>query len=161
MWQVVINGHLAHSAKGTEWANHKYIKKVNGTYYYPQNSKNGGTGGNNGSVSRIANLTGMKDEEVANLQKIANSKGYNSKEYKQALSVISEGDSKMAKQITSIFKKSAKTSEGYSDEDYDVIAQDVVKGHYGNGGQRKQLLGTHYDAIQKRVNELLRKKSAK
>lgn len=33
--------YLEHSYKGTEWKNHKYIKKENGRYYYPGEKSNG------------------------------------------------------------------------------------------------------------------------
>lgn len=32
---------LVHSAKGSTWENHKYIKRVDGTYYYPNDYKGG------------------------------------------------------------------------------------------------------------------------
>lgn len=32
---------LAHSAKGSEWENHKYLKRIDGTYYYPDNYEGG------------------------------------------------------------------------------------------------------------------------
>lgn len=37
----------------------------------------------------------------------------------------------------------------------DELAQDVLDGKYGNGAERKAKLGDKYDAVQKRVNELL------
>jgi hypothetical protein len=30
--------YIAHSAKGTTWKNHKYIKKINGVYYYAKDA---------------------------------------------------------------------------------------------------------------------------
>lgn len=38
----------------------------------------------------------------------------------------------------------------------DAMARDVIAGKYGNGATRRALLGDNYDAVQKRVNELLR-----
>lgn len=32
---------VSHSAKGSEWEDHKYIKKIDGNYYYPDNYKGG------------------------------------------------------------------------------------------------------------------------
>ena len=32
---------LQHSAKGSTWKDHKYIKRVNGTYFYPKGYKGG------------------------------------------------------------------------------------------------------------------------
>lgn len=34
-------GILIHSAKGTTWDDHKYVKKVNGVYYYPKDYEGG------------------------------------------------------------------------------------------------------------------------
>lgn len=39
--------------------------------------------------------------------------------------------------------------------DIDKLAQDVIAGKYGSGAERKAKLGSQYDAVQKRVNELL------
>ena len=35
------------------------------------------------------------------------------------------------------------------------IARDVIKGKYGNGAERKEILGTLYDEVQAKVNEIL------
>ena len=40
--------------------------------------------------------------------------------------------------------------------DIDEVARDVIQGKYGNGDVRKQKLGILYNAVQKRVNEILR-----
>lgn len=37
----------------------------------------------------------------------------------------------------------------------DQMARDVLAGKYGNGDARKKALGSNYDAVQKRVNEIL------
>ncbi|MDD7505539.1 MAG: N-acetylmuramoyl-L-alanine amidase, partial [Actinomycetaceae bacterium] len=39
--------------------------------------------------------------------------------------------------------------------DIDALADAVIRGEYGNGGERKQRLGANYTAVQKRVNEKL------
>lgn len=44
------------------------------------------------------------------------------------------------------------TSEGAS---IDVLAQRVIAGEYGNGDARRAALGDKYEAVQRRVNELL------
>lgn len=41
MLMFVRANKLSHSAKGSEWEKHKYIKKLNGDYYYPDDYKNG------------------------------------------------------------------------------------------------------------------------
>ena len=40
--------------------------------------------------------------------------------------------------------------------DIDKIARDVIAGKYGNGDVRRQKLGSLYDVVQKRVNEMLK-----
>lgn len=39
--------------------------------------------------------------------------------------------------------------------DLDALAWAVIRGDYGNGKERRAALGTDYDAVQRRVNELL------
>ena len=39
--------------------------------------------------------------------------------------------------------------------DIDALARAVINGDYGNGQARKDALGSNYDAVQKRVNEML------
>lgn len=40
--------------------------------------------------------------------------------------------------------------------DIEALARDVIKGRYGNGQERKDALGVHYEAVQKRVLEILK-----
>lgn len=90
---------IIHSAKGSEWKDHKYIKKVNGEYYYPENYDYG-----------------------RHLDKKEN--------------------------------RIEKNSE--MDEDLiEKIARDAIKGVFGNGKIRKDLLGKNYQQIQDRVNEIM------
>ena len=39
--------------------------------------------------------------------------------------------------------------------DVDALARAVIRGDYGNGAERKRRLGSLYDAVQARVNEML------
>ena len=39
--------------------------------------------------------------------------------------------------------------------DIDALARAVIRGEYGDGDARRCALGSNYDAVQKRVNELL------
>ena len=48
-----------------------------------------------------------------------------------------------------------KTGLGVS-PDIEAMARDVIKGVYGNGQDRKNALGVHYDPVQKRVLEILK-----
>ena len=40
-------------------------------------------------------------------------------------------------------------------DDVDALARAVIRGDYGNGAERKRRLGSLYDAVQARVNEIL------
>ncbi len=46
---------------------------------------------------------------------------------------------------------SAATSGG---ADIESLAWAVINGDYGNGEERRQRLGSNYDAVQRRVNEI-------
>lgn len=48
------------------------------------------------------------------------------------------------------------TGSGNNDYIYN-IAIDVIKGKYGNGEERKKHLGSYYNEVQRKVNELLKK----
>lgn len=80
---------LKHSAKGSTWDKHKYVKEVDGKYYYPDSYEGG------------RHISSLSNEEVE--------------------------------------KK----------------ANETIRGDYGNGQDRKDILGENYQQIQNRVNEIL------
>ena len=102
--------HLKHSAKGSSWKDHKYVKKIGDKYIYA-NTKNG-----EGESSTGENTNGEVDT-----------------------------------------KKEDETTEGENKEEFDLetMANKVIRGEFGNGADRKELLGDAYAEIQKRVNEIL------
>lgn len=100
---------LFHSAKGTTWEDHKYVKRVDGTYYYPD----GYEGGRN--ISSLYGSKGSGGEDTS-------------------------------------YKEKPELSES----DIENLAREVIRGNFGNGQVRKDLLAGNYDAIQKRVNELMK-----
>ena len=104
---------LKHSAKGSSWKNHKYIKKVGDKYIYAD-TKNG------------------ESDETENSK--ANTDNTN------------EVDSK---------KKGENESESPEEFNLEAMANKVIRGEFGNGADRKELLGDAYAEIQKRVNEIL------
>lgn len=62
--------------------------------------------------------------------------------------------------VNSIINKGKKQS-GSGEFDVDAAAKDIIRGKYGNGKERKEELGEDYEAVQKRVNELLKKSNVK
>lgn len=101
---------LAHSAKGSSWEDHKYIKRIDGTYYYPNNYEGG------------RHIDSAPDDET---------------------DIDKGGSSKV----------------NLDSNDVEKLANEVIRGNFGNGQTRKDLLGENYEEVQKRVNELLKKSS--
>lgn len=93
---------LFHSAKGSTWEQHKYIKRINGTYYYPDSYEGG---------------RHLPDSEKSS----------------------SENESIDIEEL--------------SEKEIDRLADEVIRGNFGNGAERRELLGAHYDEIQNRVNQ--------
>ena len=89
-----------HSSEGSSWKKHKYIKRVDGTYYYPDSYEGG---------------RHLPDEGTESNSKI-----------------------------------------DLSENDVENLAKEVIRGNFGNGQERKDLLGENYEEIQKRVNELMK-----
>lgn len=50
--------------------------------------------------------------------------------------------------------ETASDNESYDNSDTDFMAKKVIRGDYGNGIERKNALGSSYQRIQDRVNEL-------
>lgn len=159
---------LAHSAKGSTWEDHKYIKRIDGTYYYPDSYEGGrhlpdGEKGDKSKdglskddiLSKLEDMTGMKREGLTNLYNLSREKGYDSAEFKELLSILSEGDLDQAKRMTDLMKQGSSKAD-LSANDIENLAKEVIRGNFGNGQERKDLLGENYAEIQKRVNELMR-----
>lgn len=135
---VVPDRLIAHSAKGSTWEEHKYIKRLNGTYYYPENYEGG---------RHLSDLE--KDEE----EKKTGGATF------QKLGTKSDQDSKSSED-TKTSSESGKTDDNSSidltETDVENLAREVIRGNFGNGQTRKDLLGENYAAVQARVNEILR-----
>ena len=43
-----------------------------------------------------------------------------------------------------------------NDVDIEQLARDAIRGVYGTGEDRKKALGVNYEAVQKRINEILK-----
>ena len=89
-----------HSSEGSSWKEHKYIKRVDGTYYYPDSYEGGRH--------------------------------------------LPDGETELNSKID------------LSEKDVENLAKEVIRGNFGNGQERKDLLGENYEEIQKRVNELMK-----
>lgn len=163
---VLTSGqHLEHSAKGSTWENQKYIKRIDGTYYYPDSYEGGrhlpdGEKGDDSSdnydvISKLESMTGMTRESLLELRELSRKGGYDSAEFKEMLDILSEGDPEQAKRMTDLLKQEGSGSS-LSSNDIENLAREVIRGNFGNGQERKDLLGENYAEIQKRVNELMK-----
>lgn len=122
---------LFHSAKGSTWEEHKYIKRLNGTYYYPDSYKGG--------------------RHLPEASKKAKSRGQGSKDSDQQ----EETKGKTETSGTSEMNSPLDIDE-LKEEDIATLATEVIRGNFGNGDVRKELLGKHYQQVQDRVNEIYR-----
>ena len=104
------NVFIVHSAKGSIWEKHKYVKKLNGNYYYPVGYKLGRT--------------------IDSLDKESGSKSEDSTEKERTYDL--------------------------TDDDIKELANEVIRGDYGNGQTRKELLGDLYNDVQDLVNDILK-----
>lgn len=100
---------LLHSAKGSSWDEHKYIKRLDGVYYYPDSY---------------------------------------------------EGGRHLPKSGTSGIREAVKSDGPLSDDELENLAKEVISGKYGNGSQRRELLGGYYEQVQARVNQILKGETA-
>lgn len=96
---------LSHSAKGSTWEDHKYIKRINGLYYYPDSYEGG---------------RHLSDEQKAQ------------------------------------FGKEKVEIDKLSDSDVEKLSLEGIRGNFGNGQERKENLGAHYQQVQNRINEIMR-----
>lgn len=167
---------ILHSAKGTTWSNHKYIKKVDGTYYYPDDLN---------KEKEQKNEYDQKDEYGVNLNEVEQGVYdyvFNNLKDIDPSSVSPETWQNFIKEYikfvggdpndipdSEIQKIQENVSEHYSEkqnselneEDIDKLASEAIKGNFGNGRTRKELLGDNYERVQKRINEIMKNKKQK
>lgn len=175
---VVQDSHIHHSAKGSTWEDHKYIKRVDGTYYYPD-SYEGGRHLPDGEKSSDDKKT---DKDVEDWERtlydeieehLKRNPGLfdpseitddNFQDFGLTLAEFAGVDSdKISKEELERMRK--KVKDHYDDmkaartlesNDVENLAKEVIRGNFGNGQQRKDLLGENYAEVQKRVNELMK-----
>lgn len=75
---LVSGSELKHSAKGSTWEDHKYIKRVDGTYYYPDSYEGG-----RHLTDEMKSEDNKKDENEKNNETIEESKSAVFHEYKE------------------------------------------------------------------------------
>ena len=109
------------------------------------------------NTSRYANLRGVKDPEEYIKRIKFDGYATSSKYVDNIMRVIR--DNKLTrfdyKAGGRVVKKEELTSKALSGKEIlDILANRVMRGDYGNGDDRKEILGELYPIVQKRVNEL-------
>ena len=135
---VVGNGQtIQHSAEGSSWKKHKYIKKVDGTYYYPDSYKGG---------RHLPDGEKEKSMEDELFEKLKNS---SDKDIGQMLR--GSFDKILLKQMGVDWTKLPK-------EEVDRMQRSLIDRLEGKteSNERKDLLDENYEEVQKRVNELVK-----
>lgn len=145
---------LRHSAKGSEWEDHKYVKKIDGVYYYPVGYEDGRTidslkGGSNKSDKKDSNDRSSQIEEVKK-----HFDQYLAKRGIDWRTIPKDEADQMQRDIVKQLESGKET--GTDEKSVDDLAKDVASGKLGNGEDRKVLLGEKYEEVQKKVNELLK-----
>lgn len=148
---------LYHSAKGSEWDDHRYVKKIDGVYYYPVGYEDGRT---------VDDLKKEKEKDSENEKKEEKSKESEINKVKDHFdqylakrgidwrTLPKEEVDQMQRDIIKQLESGKDAS--VPEKTLDELAKDVVSGKFGNGKDREALLGEDYEKVQKKVNEMLK-----
>lgn len=136
---------LVHSAKGSTWEDHKYVKKIDGVYYYP-------VGYENGRTIDTEKDKDSKEKEIDEVKKHFDQ--YLAKRGIDWRTLPKDEVDQMQRDIIKQLESGKET--GTPEKSVDEIAKDVIAGKLGNGQDRKNLLGDKYSEVQKKVNEIVK-----
>lgn len=145
---------LRHSAKGSEWEDHKYVKKIDGVYYYPVGYEDGRTINSlsDKGEKEIKNDKGSKEKQIEEVKKHFDQ--YLAKRGIDWRTLPKDEVDQMQRDIVKQLESGKET--GTSEKSVEELAKDVASGKLGNGEDRKTLLGDKYSEVQKKVNDLLK-----
>ncbi len=185
---------LIHSGiKGMEWKNHKYIRKANGTYFYPEGSgKNRSTyaeykkGDPDFDRKNFSEKNRLGDTDFFGFTKPDGTVVILEEDMKWTLPKGTKIDANLISRLETFDKEvESKRNKGekftaddwekmakraidgdsgsneLSDKDIDDLANEVIRGNFANGQERKDLLGEDYQKVQDVVNQKLNNKSTK
>lgn len=154
---------LQHSSEGSSWKKHKYIKRVNGTYYYPD-SYEGGRHLPDGEKEKsmedelFEKLKNSSDKDIGQMLRGSFDKVLLDQMGVDWTKLPKEEVDQMQRNLIDRFEKKTESNSkiDLSENDIENLAKEVIRGNFGNGQERKDLLGENYEEIQKRVNELIK-----
>lgn len=141
---------IGHSAKGSSWDEHKYVKVIDGVYYYPVGYEGGRTVESlkDGSSKEEKSKEDQIKEVKQNFDQYLAKRGIDWRTLPK--DEIDQMQRDIVKQLES--GKDVGTDEKTTEE----LAKDVRSGKLGTGEDRKALLGDRYAEVQKKVNELVK-----
>lgn len=135
--------------------NHDYYMRNKDKWADNNSSKDSSDGDD--VVSKLSDMSGMKEESCKRLLELAKTKGFDDPQFKDLLDSLSEGDSDQSKKMLNLIRSNVDSTKSSEKEfDIDAAARDIIRGNYGNGKERKKALGEDYAMVQKRVNELMK-----
>lgn len=156
-----------HSAKGSTWGDHKYIKKVGNTYVYPEDVAKGSTNKTDAEryqkTSRNVNMTEYYKKQMEAMQ---------AKKEEAAKATIKNEETKTEKSANAEHQSEKKEFEWTSPErkegmvdiandelgadGYKQIAKLVIGGMFGDAEQQKKMLGKNYSKIMVQVESMMK-----
>lgn len=154
---------LQHSAEGSSWKNHKYIKRVDGTYYYPDSYEGGrhlpdGEKDKSMEDELFEKLKNSSDKDIGQMLRGSFDKVLLEQMGVDWRKLPKEEVDRMQRSLIDRLENKAESNSkiDLSENDIEKLAREVIRGNFGNGQERKNLLGENYGEIQKRVNELMK-----
>lgn len=152
-----------HSSEGSSWKEHKYIKRVDGTYYYPDSYEGGRhlpDGGKEKSMEDelFEKLKNSSDKDIGKMLRGSFDKVLLEQMGLDWTKLPKEEVDRMQRSLIDRLEKKTESNSkiDLSKNDVEKLAKEVIRGNFGNGQERKDLLGENYEEIQKRVNELMK-----
>lgn len=143
---------LDHSAKGSEWEDHKYVKKIDGVYYYPVGYEDGRTIDSLKGEKEKSKGSGDKSSQIDEVKKHFDQ--YLAKRGIDWRTLPQDEVNQMQRDIVKQLESGKETVT--SEKSIDELAKDVVSGKLGSEEDRKALLGEKYVEVQKKVNDILK-----
>lgn len=132
---------LRHSAEGTTWKKHRYVKVVDDKYYYPDDYEGG------------RHISSLKSKTSSHIDTNPNV-GTERKIRRSASTAKTYTTTNAGPAESSSFAEKT-SSDSVTNADIEELARDVIRGKYGNGQDRRKALGELYEMVQSRVNELM------
>lgn len=154
---------LQHSAEGSSWKKHKYIKRVDGTYYYPDSYEGGrhlpdGEKDESMEDELFEKLKNSSDKDIGQMLRGSFDKVLLEQMGIDWTKLPKEEVDRMQRSLIDRLEGKAESDSkiDLSENDVENLAKEVIRGNFGNGQERKDLLGENYEEVQKRVNELMK-----